>query len=225
MRQAVVWCGQADPGATRTELVEQSDREAIALRELLAGWDELDPDCFGLTTAEILTRLMQHPERYEQVRNAVLELCPPQAGHPLPSPGSFGKKLGHLRGRVVSGRFIDRRPNRKKTSAWFVSGETAGDDGDAGDATALLSRDVEHTHVQTPYGKGLEITPASPSSPASPPPSPCECCGSGRLWRSHHGPHLICGECHAPAFPSHVADWIEVPPGVGMDKRRPRASG
>ena len=225
VRQAVVWCGQADPGATRTELVEQSDREAIALRELLAGWDELDPDCFGLRTAEILTRLIQHPERYEQVRNAVLELCPPQAGHPLPSPGSFGKKLGHLRGRVVSGRFIDRRPNRKKTSAWFVSGETAGDDGDAGVVSSPLSREEKHPYTTNACGKGLEITPASPSSPASPPPSPCECCGSGRLWRSHHGPHLICGECHGPAFPSHVADWIEVPPGVGMDKRRPRASG
>ncbi len=219
IRQAVVWCGQADPGATRTELVEQSDREAIALRELLAGWDELDPDCFGLTTAEILTRLIQHSDRYEQVRNAVLELCPPQAGHPLPSPGSFGKKLGHLRGRVVSGRFIDRRPNRKKTSAWFVSGETAGD---AGDATALLSRDVEHKHDETHYGKGLEITPASPSSPASHPPPPCEVCGSGRLWRSHHGPHLICGECHPPATPTHAAAWIEVPPGLSITDRRCR---
>ena len=222
VRQAIVWCGQPDPGATRTELVEQSDREAIALRELLAGWDELDPDCFGLTTAEILARLIQHPERYEQVRNAVLELCPPQAGHPLPSPGSFGKKLGHLRGRVVSGRFIDRRPNRKKTSAWFVCGETAGHDGDAGDATALLSRDVEHTHDETHYEKGAEITPASPSSPACPPPSPCESCGSGRLWRSHHGPHLICRDCHAPATPEHVAEWIEVPPGLGFTQQRRR---
>lgn len=90
VRQAVVWCGQSDPGATRTELVEQSDREAIALRELLAGWDELDPDCSGLTTTEILTRLAHieydqegkavFPQRYkhEQVRNAVLELCPPR---------------------------------------------------------------------------------------------------------------------------------------------------
>ena len=220
VRQAVVWCGQGDPGATRTELVEQSDREAIALRELLAGWDELDPDCFGLTTAEILTRLIQHPERYEQVRNAVLELCPPQAGHPLPSPGSFGKKLGHLRGRVVSGRFIDRRPNRKKTSAWFVSGETAGDDGDAGVISSPLSREEKHLYTTNAYRKGGQTTPASPSSPASPPPSPCESCGSGRLWRSHHGPHLICGYCHAPATPAHVADWIEVPPGLGITQRR-----
>ena len=166
VRQAVVWCGQADPGATRTELVEQSDREAIALRELITGWDELDPDCFGLTTAQILERLSQQPDRYEQVRNAVLELCPPQAGHSLPSTGSFGKKLSHLRGRVASGRSIDRRQNRKKTSAWFVTGETAGDDGLAGDTTALLSRDVEDTHKEAYYGKGAEMTPASPSSPA-----------------------------------------------------------
>ena len=139
VRQAVVWCGLADPGVTRTELVERSDSEATALRELLSGWDDLDPDCFGLTTAEILKRLNEFPDRYERVRGAVLELCPAQAGK-LPSVGSLGKKLGHLRGRVVSGRFIDRRANRKKTAAWFVTGETAGDAGHAGDNST-------HTHA------------------------------------------------------------------------------
>ncbi len=167
VRQAVVWCGQPDPGATRTELVEQSDREAIALRQLIAGWDELDPNYWGLTTSEILLRLSQHPERYEQVRNAILELCPPKAGHLLPSPGSLGKKLGHLRGRVVSGRFVDRRENRKKVSAWFVDGRPAGDAGDEGDISSPFSHesfqsDVGGHHKQ--YEKGRETTPASPAS-------------------------------------------------------------
>ena len=169
VRQAVVWSGQSDPGATRTELVEQSDREAVALRELLGGWDELDPDCFGLTTAEILDRINKHHDRYERVRNAVLELCPPQAGHSLPSAGSFGKKLGHLRGRVVSGRYIDRRSNRKKTSAWFVSGETAGDDGDAGDISSPLTSDIFSTSNENLYGVEPKTSPATPASPATDP--------------------------------------------------------
>ena len=172
IRQAVVWCGQADPGATRTELVEQSDREAIALRELLGGWDELDPDCFGLTTAEILDRINKHHDRYERVRNAVLELCPPQAGHSLPSPASLGKKLGHLRGRVVSGRFIDRRTNRKKTSAWFVNGETAGDDGLAGDISSHLTSDVFSISNESLFDMEPETSPATPASPAATDPQP-----------------------------------------------------
>ena len=170
IRQAVVWCGQPDPGATRIELVEQSDREAIALRELLAGWDELDPDCFGLTTAEILDRINKHPTRYGRVRDAVLELSPPQAGKSFPSAVSLGKKLGHLRGRVVSGRFLNRRENRQKSSAWFVSNSTAGDNGLAGDATAPLSRDGEVIDKEKQYEKGAEQSPAIPSSPATVPP-------------------------------------------------------
>lgn len=165
VRQAVVWCGQPDPGATRTELVERSDREGNALRELLTGWDELDPDCFGLTTAEILARLTQHPERYERARNAVLELCPPQEGKPLPSAGSLGKKLGHLCNRVVSGRFLDRRPNRQKASAWFVGGETAGDAGHEGDNSHPISCEFSENHC----GYGCETPPATPASPATVP--------------------------------------------------------
>ncbi len=170
VRQAVVWCGQSDPGATRTELVEQSDREATNLRELLAGWDELDPDCYGLTTAEILDRITKHPDRYQRVCNAVLELCPPQAGKSFPSAGSLGKKLGQLRGRVVSGRFLNRRPNRQKSAAWFVSDSTAGDAGVAGDATALLSRDGAVMAMDKQIEKVAEISPASPASPATVPP-------------------------------------------------------
>lgn len=165
IRQAVVWCGQLDPGATRTELVERSDRDAVAVRELLAGWDELDPDCFGVTTAKILELLSQHPDKYEQVLNAVLELCPAQAGK-LPTSQSLGSKFGHLRGRVVSGRYLDSRPNRNKTAAWFVCQTIAGDAGDAGPFSANPHARA-HARKETQSGRGPEKEPSEPASPAN----------------------------------------------------------
>lgn len=170
VRQAIVWCGLPDPGATRTELVEQSDREATALRQLIDGWDELDPDYQGLTTSEILSRLAEHPSRYDQVRNAVLELCPLKGRELQALTGSLGKKLGHLRGRVVSGRFLDRQPNRKKVSSWFVRPATAGDEGDEGGISNPFSRESSQPEAGTRHNQyewGCETTPASPASPAS----------------------------------------------------------
>ena len=222
IRQAIVWYGLPDPGATRTELVEQSDREATALRALLGGWDELDPDRFGLTTVEILGRLTKQPEQYERVRDAVLELCPPKAGHPLPSTGSLGNKLRHLRGRVIGGRCLDYREGRGRKRAWHVvtAESENGDSGDTGDTDSRPIPREDSVSNEKQYGKGPKTV--SPESPASPVASPCESCGSGRLWRSHHGPHLICGECHAPATPAHVAEWIEVPPGMSLTDLRRR---
>ena len=49
VRQALVWAGLPDPAATRTELTSQADREAAALRGLIAGWEEIDPNGSGLT--------------------------------------------------------------------------------------------------------------------------------------------------------------------------------
>ena len=51
VRQAIVWTGLPDPGATRKELTTQADREAAALRQLIAGWQEIDPDGAGMTVA------------------------------------------------------------------------------------------------------------------------------------------------------------------------------
>ncbi len=221
VRQAVVWCGQSDPGATRTELVEQSDREAVALRELLVGWDELDPDRFGMTTAEILNKLTEHPHGFSHVHSAVLELCPAPAGK-LPSARSLGNKLGHLRGRVVGGRCLDYRVGRGNRKAWHVTGDIAtGYSGDSGYSVSdPLRMEKNATDKQNQYGKGPETE--SPEQPESPKASPCEVCGTGRLWRSHHGPHWICGDCKAPPTESHVAEWIEVPRGVGLHERRAR---
>ena len=38
----------------------------------------------------------------------------------------------------------------------------------------------------------------------------CWACGGKSFWRSRHGPHLICGGCHPPPFPSYAVEWIDV---------------
>jgi hypothetical protein len=165
IRQALVWCGQPDPGATRTELVHQSDREVIALRELLGGWDELDSSGGGLTTGEVLDRINKHPMRFELVRNAIAELCPAPAGK-LPSIRSLGSKLSHIRGRVVGGKHLDRRTNRENKAVWLVCRATAGSAGSDGSGVTN-----SHTMTDDPYeSPPLAWNPAEthPSEPAQP---------------------------------------------------------
>jgi hypothetical protein len=118
VRQAVVWAGLPDPGETRQELARSADREAAALRSLILGWAEIDPEGTGLTAAKMIERLETSPKLFEVFRNAVSELCPAPAGK-LPGPRSLGNKLRHLRGRVVGGKAINRR-DCHGTAVWFV---------------------------------------------------------------------------------------------------------
>jgi hypothetical protein len=114
-----------DPGETREELARSSDRDALALRALIEGWAELDPEEVGLTAAKLIERLDKRPDAHESVRSAVLELCPAPAGK-LPAPRSLGSKLRQLRGRVVAGKSIDRR-DQHGTAVWFVATAGAND--------------------------------------------------------------------------------------------------
>jgi hypothetical protein len=119
VRQALVWIGMPDPGETREELARSSDREAAALRAVIQGWPDIDPDKTGLSAAKLLERLDKSPEEYEFLRCAILDLCPAPAGK-LPSPRSLGNKLRHVRGRVVGGKAIDSR-DQHGTAVWFVA--------------------------------------------------------------------------------------------------------
>lgn len=118
VRQAIVWVGLPDPGDTREELRRASDREASALRAIIRGWAEIDPDGTGLTSAKIIERLEKSPDSYELLRSAVLELCPAQGGK-LPSTRSLGNKLRALRGRNIGGKAIDCRDSHG-TALWSV---------------------------------------------------------------------------------------------------------
>jgi len=119
VRQALVWAGLPDPGATRQELAMSSDREAQALRALIRGWREIDPEGTGLTSSKLIDYLAAEHSKYELVRAAVIELCPAPYGK-LPSPRSLGNKLAHLRGRNVGGMALDKRDSHG-TALWCVT--------------------------------------------------------------------------------------------------------
>jgi hypothetical protein len=118
VRQAVVWVGLADPGASRSNLASQSDREAAALRLLLDGWQEVDQAGQGMTVADVLRELAERPACYDGLRAALHEIAPPRDGKTL-SARSIGMKLHHLRRRVVGGRFFDRR-DTNRGAVWVV---------------------------------------------------------------------------------------------------------
>jgi hypothetical protein len=120
VRQAVVWVGLPDPGSTRTELTTQSDREAVALRQLIAGWEEMGTADAGMTVAGVLRELADHSTLYDTLRAALFELAPPRDGKTL-NPRSVGMKLHHLRRRVVGSKFLDRRDARQG-AIWVVCG-------------------------------------------------------------------------------------------------------
>jgi hypothetical protein len=135
VRSAVVWVGLDDPGSTRRELASQADREAAALRQLIADWEEIDPNSTGLTVAALLKELADKPTCYTGLRSALLELVPSKDGWTI-NPRSLGMKLAHLRRRVVDGKCLDSREDSSHRTGviWrVVCGDSlAGSAGTAG---------------------------------------------------------------------------------------------
>lgn len=142
VREAVVWCGLPDPAATRQELADIADTEAAALRELLDAWPEIDPDNYGLTTAELLDLLHSEPGKYPNVQSAIVELCPPTSG-PLPGVRQLGNRLAHVRRRIIGGIALDYRQRRGRQRAWLL----VGDSGDSSDSfSSLRGNETDSTY-------------------------------------------------------------------------------
>ncbi len=144
VRNAVVWAGQPDPANTRAELTSQADREGVALRHLLAGWEEVDPSGAGMTVAELLAALNDRAAECATVRAALLELCPPKDGKTI-NTRSVGMKFHHLRHRIADGRFLNRRDHRTGL-IWRV--ETCGTNGTGGSNSGPSRRAHTHTHTR-----------------------------------------------------------------------------
>jgi len=182
VRNAVIWCGMDDPGATRQEVREQSDREAGLLRQLLAGWEDADPAGFGMTIAEAIGKAGDCNQALQAV---FAEIGTP--GKP-PNPRSIGMKIHHLRGRVAGGKYFDRRNGPNHTPVWRV--DTAGTKGTEGTkASPLRGRAHTHAHAHT---RGVQDSPSSsPPSPISPP-----ACNhlNPEAW-TRDGDQLLCPGC------------------------------
>jgi hypothetical protein len=119
IRQAVVWLGLPDPADTREEFRAVADRETAAFADLIEGLLDADPNCNGLTSAEIFEKVDKEPESYKPLRNALLELCADKNGKI--TVRGIGTKLSHLRGRIINGRYIDYDPQRANRKGWFVA--------------------------------------------------------------------------------------------------------
>ena len=121
VRNAIVWTGLADPGATRAEL-DQVDGDSTALADLVAGWQELlgDRATVGCTVAQAIETLRADPDRsrYGRLHAAMDELCPHPVGQ-LPSARKLGNALRRLRGRVVGDRKLETRV-LKGMNLWLV---------------------------------------------------------------------------------------------------------
>ena len=91
VRQAVVWCDMPDPAGAKQELIEYSDREAMALGGLLEGLRELDPMGHGLPALKILKNSEEEPNHHETLREAIEELCHVGASAVCPAASRWGE--------------------------------------------------------------------------------------------------------------------------------------
>lgn len=115
VRQAVVWVGLPDPGATRLDIRElDSDQEMMQL--IIEAWEEIDPCGTGMTTAEAL-KLFDDGGNHEQFTRLVQEL---NDGKP-PSAKALGMKLARFKDRVFVGKqFVQDRERSSRGKVWRV---------------------------------------------------------------------------------------------------------
>ena len=120
VRSAVVWAGMADPSKARKELASQADREGQLLRQLVAGWLEIDALGSGISIAAVYRALdaedkanAEGPaptDMYPVLRAVLAELS--KENDKRPTPQSLGMKLHHLRGRIIDGKHFACKPGQ-----------------------------------------------------------------------------------------------------------------
>lgn len=122
---AIVWAGGADVMACRPEVSGNVEPEKAALLAVLEFWPRLGD---GGTTAkralDVLYPADRHhgpPDGFEDLREALEGVTNAKPGFP-PSAVSLGKYLQKMCGRVVGGRRLSRRNDRKGLAFWAVEG-------------------------------------------------------------------------------------------------------
>jgi hypothetical protein len=121
VRASIVWVGLPDPGATRDDLAEACDTEGNCLAALIDALEISDPERSGLTTSQILQLVGRSGNDHAALRDAINELCPTRDGKP-PSTRILGKKLQHVRRRIVNGRCVEQRGKYQGAVLWSVAG-------------------------------------------------------------------------------------------------------
>jgi len=123
VRNAIMWCGLCDPGDTRNELQERADTAADSMRAVLIGLEQLDPERYGLTAAEIIDRVFINPPTvpekwFHDLRTALEELLPRRESRHL------GYRLRTFRRRIFAGRYLDSPRESHGSARWVVYPQT-----------------------------------------------------------------------------------------------------
>jgi hypothetical protein len=156
VRNAVVWCGLPDPGATRQEVQRESDREAMLLRQLLNAWIDADPHAKGLTVVDA----MKEADGGNVVLTSIFAELADRSGKV--NARSIGQKLRHLMGRVCGGKYFDRR-DTNRGAAWLVRTAGESDSTDSSDSKPSPPQARTHAHAHT-RTIGAETTVTTPST-------------------------------------------------------------
>ena len=131
-----------------------------------------------------------------------------------------------------------RRPTHSGRSAvvWTVSqsfsgspsspeaspGQQPNEDGKARASVSDVDIDAPSSPATVPAGRPVEVVSQETRQPAAgrrcglrrerlgskPGRDPCYWCGQLNWWRSIHGA-IVCGDCHPPATPELVQEWID----------------
>ena len=150
VRAAIVWCGRADPGETRTELRLTADSEAGSLRQMLMAVAHVDQDQHGLRTSDMLKIANGKDQGYgssdvEMLRDATEIFC--ETSFDRVNSRRLGVRLSHFKHRVTDGMSFTYDTKRGERY-WVV--QNSGDCGDCGDslyANLLVGKkDVLATH-------------------------------------------------------------------------------
>ena len=121
VRNAIAWCGLADPGETRTELRASADSEASALRQMLLAVARVDPNQGGLRTSDMIKIANRSDEAKaadaEMMRDAIEAFC----GKSMLTAGAqlLGNRLSHFRNRVID-QMAFNCTMKRGNNCWFV---------------------------------------------------------------------------------------------------------
>jgi hypothetical protein len=200
IREAIVWCGEPDPGDTRTDLEASSSPQDAAVPRLLAGILAIPGQDRGVTVKQIVDAANPHvaEPRFRALYEALITLCPGRGNQPLASVQSISMKLHNLRGRIADGMKLERFAETHHSGLWRVvlagggTGRTRGTNscqpeiapspqgGTRGTRGTILSQskngseDTAHpyTAAAADFGMDQNSSPSSPSSPSDSPATP-----------------------------------------------------
>ncbi|MGL6073422.1 MAG: hypothetical protein ACRC8S_04580 [Fimbriiglobus sp.] len=172
VRECVVFAGLADPGETRLVLQEAADRDAAAMRTILACFERRDTGGRGQTVAEFIDVLKDDSQTgwKAEAREAIEELCGKLDARLL------GYKFRHFKRRNFGGKMLDIAgtdsshgnrwkvfpANSERMEATLPQTSIRGDEGDKGDVPAP---EKSENHSQDGSGLGDEGDDGDVSGP------------------------------------------------------------